>query len=144
MWPFKQKQKPALRALVFKTGEAFLEYHCKFMMTRLERGVSLAALVLDPGESFGSVPVKADAEGIQTAMLRVASRDGGFVVLAQTASKGELLKPGDTVAWIAGEYIPLLAEGADDPRFGWLGLIAAKIAPEISMSKDEMTVLCHY
>src|SRR5687768_7946951 len=123
MWPFKSKSKPGLSALVFKTGDAFVDYHCKYMSTRLEAGSPLAALVLDAREIFGvSVPVKTDDNGIQTATLRVASDDGGFVVIAQTASGGgDPLKPGDVVAWIPGQYLPKLAEAVADKRSGWVG-----------------------
>jgi hypothetical protein len=146
MWPFTRKPKPGLSALVFKTGEAFVDYHCKYMKTRLEPGSPLAALVLDATEMFGvPVPVKIDDNGFQTATLRVASDDGGFVVLAQTASGGgDRLKPGDVVAWIPGQHLPKLAQATGDERFGWVGLIVAKVAPEIDMSKGEMTVLCRY
>lgn len=145
MWPFTRKRKAALPALVFKSGKAFVDYHCKYMVTRLEPGMPLAALVLDAGKSFGtSTPVKLEKDGIQRAWLRVASDDGGFKVIAETQSKGDPLMPGDAVAWIPQEYISLLAKGADDPRFGWMGVIAAKIAPEIDVSKGEMTVICRY
>jgi hypothetical protein len=146
MWPFKQKAKSGLSALVFKTGEAFVEYHCKYMATRLEVGSPLAALVLDATQMFGvAVPVRTDANGIQTATLRVASDDGGFVVIAQTASAGgDALMPGDVVAWVPGQHLPQIAKASGDERSGWVGLIIAKIAPEIDMTKQEMTVICRY
>ena len=146
MWPFKRKSRPVLPALVFKTGEAFLDYHCKYMLTRLEVGSPLAALVLDATKIFGTaVPVRIDGNGIQTATLRVASDDGGFVVIAQTASgDGDALKPGDVVAWVPGQHLPQIAKASGDERSGWVGLIMAKVAPEIDMTKHEMTVICYY
>lgn len=146
MWPFRRKPKPNLPALVFKTGEAFVDYHCKYMVTRLEVGSPLAALVLDATQLFGTqVPVRIDDNGIQTATLRVASNDGGFVVIAQTASAGgDALKPGDVVAWVPGQHLPEIAKASGDERSGWMGLIVAKVAPEIDMTKDEMTVICRY
>jgi len=149
MWPIKRKPKPktGLTVLPFKTGEGFVDYHCKFMTTRLETGSPLAALVLDASEQFGtSVPVKTDENGIQTATLRVASDDGGFLTIAQTASnKCDALKPGDAVAWIPGpQHLPKIAEAMGDERSGWMGLIVAKVAPEIDLSKNEMTVICYY
>ena len=146
MWPFKPKPDSGLSALVFKTGEDFIDYHCKYMTTRLERDSPLAAVVIDATGVFGtSVPVKRDERGIQTATLRVASDDGGFIVVAQTASGGgDDLKPGDAVAWIPMQHMPQIAAAADDERTGWMGLIVAKIAPEIDMTKDEMTVICRY
>lgn len=146
MWPFNRKPKSALPALVFKTGETFIDYHCKYMVTRIEVGLPLAALVLDATEVFGtSVPVKVDGTGVQTATLRVASDDGGFMVIARTAAAGgDALKPGDVVAWVPGQHLPQVAKASGDERSGWVGLIVAKIAPEIDLSANEMIVLCRY
>jgi hypothetical protein len=146
MWPFNRKPKPNVPALMFKSGEAFVDYHCKYMVTRLEPGSPLAALVLDATEVFGtSVAVKTAENGLQTATLRVASDDGGFMVVAQTASGGgEPLKPGDVVAWVPAQHLPQMARACGDERSGWVGLIVAKIAPEIDISAGQMTVLCRY
>lgn len=146
VWPFNRKTKPRLGALVFETGEGFIDYHCKYMITRLAAGTPLAAVVLDATEAFGTkAPVKTHENGIQTVALRVASDDGGFLVIAKTASSaGDLLKPGDVVAWVPGQHLPQLARASDDERFGWVGLVVAKIAPEIDLSKNQMTVLCRY
>jgi hypothetical protein len=77
--------------------------------------------------------------------LRVASDGGGFIVIAQTASgRGDPLKPGDAVAWIPGRHLPQIAAASPDERTGWVGLIVAKITPEIEMIKGEMTVICNY
>ena len=146
MWPFNRKPRASLPALVFKTGEGFVDHHCKYMITCIEVGTPLASVVLDATVIFGtSVPVKIDANGIQTATLRVASDDGGFVVIAQTASAGgAALNPGDVVAWVPGQHLPQIAEASGDDRSGWIGLIVAKIAPEIDLSSNEMTVLSRY
>ena len=143
---FGRKKDGQLPILKFKNGEAFFEYHCKFMNTRIQPGSPLAALVLDAEKTFGlPVPVRVGEDGVQTAMLKVASDDGGFTVVAQTVSgKGVRLKPGDVVAWLPGQHVPKLAEAADDERFGWVGLIVAKIAPEIDENTQQMKVLSNY
>ena len=144
MWPFK-KSKTSLPLLAFKSGEDFVNYHCKYMTTRLEAGSPLAALVLDARDHFGTkVAVSTDERGIQTATLRVASDDDGFVVIAGTSGPGEPLKPGDAVAWIPGQHMPELGRASGDDRSGWIGLIVAKVAPEIDMNSGEMRILCRY
>lgn len=145
-WFRKKKKDGHLPVLKFKDGAAFIEYHCKFMSTDIVPGSPLAALVLDArAESGTSVPVKVHEDGVQTAMLRVASDDGGFRVLAETASaNGIRLKPGDVVAWVPYQFMPEFAEASDDERFGWMGLIVAKIAPEIDENTQQMKVLSSY
>lgn len=140
------RKKNKLPVLRFKSGEDFINYHCSYMNTRLQPGSPLAAVVIDAREQFGrSMAVKIEDNGIQTAMLRVASDDGGFTVMAQTASdKGDKLKPGDAVAWIPSMHMPEIAKAATDERFGWMGLIVAKIAPEIDENTKEMSVLSGY
>lgn len=146
MWPFSKKTSPGPTTLAFKSGEAFVDYHCKYMVTQLEAGSPLAALVLDARKHFGTgEAVKVDEQGNQTVVLRVASNDGGFIALASTASgRGDRLKPGDAVAWVPGQHMPELAKASGDVRTGWVGLVVAKVAPEIDMAKGQMTILCRY
>jgi hypothetical protein len=146
MWPFKQKRKSIIPIMIFKTGQGFFEYHCKYMDTKIRTGKPLAAIVLDAKAEFGAqVAVKTDERGIQTATLRVASNDGGFITVSQTLSaKGEALNPGDVVAWVPGPYNVELARGMGNERSGWVGLILAKVAPEIDVSSGEMKVICRY
>ncbi|WP_156466834.1 hypothetical protein [Methylibium sp. Root1272] len=69
-------------------------------------------------------------------MLRVCSKDNGFMVMAATASShGPALQPGDLVAWQAGAIVPALASQFPDPRSIWGGLVLAKLAPEYTMGK---------
>ena len=140
------KKNAKLPVLRFENGEQFVDYHCSYMTTRLERGLPLAALVLDAREEFGTqAAVKLEENGVQTAVLRVASDDGGFTVIAQTASeKGDALKPGDAVAWIPETHMPRMADAAGDERSCWIGFIIAKIAPEIDENTKQMTVISAY
>ena len=74
MWPFKQKKKSDIPVLVFKSGQDFFEYHCKFMDTKIELEKPLVAIVLDAKLEFDAqVAVKTDERGIQIAALLVAS-----------------------------------------------------------------------
>lgn len=133
-------------SLNFKTGHDFFEYYCNYMDSNIEEGKALAAIVIDAKKDFGtSAAVKTDKNGIQTAVLRVASSDGGFVVTSQTLSaNGAPLYPGDIVAWLPKIYKSELGNAMGEKRSGWIGLIIAKVAPEIDLSSKEMKVISHY
>jgi len=122
------------RSLFFPDGEAALEYACKFMACPLGEGDCLPALVLDlrklPGNDSA---VTMDSSGIQLAMLRVASNDGGFPVVATTLGpRGPRLEPGQLVAWKAGKHSEQVAAamGVKDRRSGWIGLIVGTLTTE--------------
>ena len=145
MWPFTRKPKATKPVLNVKSAGDLIDYNCEYMTTKLQPGYPLAAEVLDAATMFGtSVAVKVDERGIQTATLRVASDDGGFTVIATTQNSGDLLEVGDAVAWVPGVFMQKLADASPDRRTGWVGLIVAKIAPEIDMNMDAMTILHDY
>jgi hypothetical protein len=146
MWPFKTKRKPDLPTLIFKSGESFFEMQCKYGHTDIRKNVGIVALVLDAEEMFGtSEAVKIDERGIQTATLRVAAEDGGFLTIAQTASaKGDELSPGDVVVWVPSEHLPQMGNAMGDHRSGWVGLIVARVAPEMDPRSNELTLICRY
>ena len=145
MWPFKRK-KSLPSKLPFKNGESFFQMQCKYGHTELSEGQGVVAIVLDTKAMYGTeVPVKVKDDGVQIATLKVASEDGGFITFSETASgNGDRLGPGDLVVWVPGIYNEALSQKMDDERGGWIGLIVAKIAPEMSPTDNEMTVLCHY
>lgn len=118
--------------LAFKDGTAALEYAVKFMECSLQPGASLPAVVLDSRAHFGTKrAVKVQPDGNQVAVVRVASNDGGFVVLAATAGpRGPELQPGQLVAWQAMKYDHQLARAGEDERSGWVGLIVGTLQPE--------------
>lgn len=120
--------------LFFKDGHAAFEYSCKFMECPLHEGAFLPAIVLDPRELIGaSTVVQRQKDGNQAVMLKVASKDGGFIVFASTVGpKGPQLKPGDFVAWRAAKHVKDVATsmGAKDERSGWVGLILGTLKPE--------------
>ena len=148
VWPFS-KNKPASglpRILPFKSGEAFLEYQCKYGFTDIQPKQGIVALVMDARKEFGtSEAVAINAEGIQTATLKVASSDGGFIVTAQTpTAQGDRLQPGDVVIWVPFEHIGDILPNGMDSRFGWVGVIVAKVAPEIDLANPEFKITSQY
>ncbi len=141
MWPFKGKSKsPALPVLPFKSGRAFWEMQCKYGHTEITpKKKGIIALV---------VRASRDKETrVQTAELLVASDDGGFEVVAQTPTdKGDDLKPDDVVIWIPFEQNAVMSMMVelDDERSSWLGLIMAKVAPEIDPNNPEFRVVSKF
>lgn len=149
MWPFLKKNTPSVPGILpFKSGAAFLESQCTFGHTDIQPNQGVVALVLDARREFGTpAAVKVEADGRQMAMLKVASTDGGFVVPAYTATgKGDRLKPDDVVIWVPLEYNGDMAEKvADvDPRFGWIGIIVATVAPELDTNNLELKLLSRF
>lgn len=140
MFEFFKRKKPmvpladasGVPVLFFKDGSAAIEYACKYMDCTLKEGSFLPAIVLDAKELFGAPSaVKTEENGNQVATLRVASDDGGFLVLASTAGpKGPKLLPGQLVAWDAMKYVPAVAQSVKDKRFGWVGLIFGTLKTE--------------
>ena len=120
----------ALRDLAFKSNEAAFEYACAFMRCDVVKGQELPALVVGATHAFGmTAPVAKHGRGIQTAVLRVASSDGGFLAVALSFGRGPDLNVGDLVAWVPGEYCEDLAATSADRRFGWVGLIVGTLEP---------------
>jgi hypothetical protein len=75
----------------------------------------------------------------------VISEDGGFRVFASTPSnKGARLVPGDVVIWVPAIYSDEVGAGMSDRRTGWIGMIRAKVAPEISLADSDFSILCRY
>ena len=148
VWPFSKSKKPSgfPQKLPFKSGADFLEYQCKYGHTKIVPKLGIFALVLDTKMEFGTAEaVKMDPSGVQTATLKVASQDGGFIVSAQTPSgKGDRLKPGDVVIWVPFQHIGDAVPEGIDRRSGWVGFIVAKAAPEIDMSEPDLGVTCRY
>ncbi len=138
--------------LVFKSGEAFLEYQCKFGHTKIVPKQGIVAVVLDAQKEFGAAsPVKVESDGCQKVTLKVASEDGGFVVSSQTPTgKGDRLKPGDVVIWVPLEHMnmgadqSILAAADLDSRFGWIGFVVAKVKPELDISKPDLDIVSRY
>lgn len=148
MWPFGKKQNPVQATkLPFKSNQGFFEYCCKQFPDEIQEMASIPAIIVDAQKEFGTPhAVKVEQDGLQTATLRVASPDGGFLTIAKTANpKGEILKAGDLVVWTASEMADLgLGALANDARSDWIGFIVAKIDSEIELPSGRFTVLCRY
>ena len=123
--------------LYFKDNLSAFEYACQFLSSELKAGAYLPALVQDATALLGhGEPVKRQKDGNQIAMLKVCSSDGGFTVLASSASpKGPSLQVGDLVIWQAGASVPAMASQVKDLRSTWVGLIVAKLQPEYTVGR---------
>jgi hypothetical protein len=119
-------------------------------MTEIKPNQGIIAVIIDSKKEFGTQEsVKTRADGVQFAMIKVASKDGGFIVPALTLTNGgEKLEAGDVIIWVPKTYDKSLAEKLDnqkmDKRVGWIGFIAAKIAPEIDIFRNQLTIICRY
>lgn len=136
-WRKLIKAAPAGRAIFQFTDDeigrdAFFRLQCKYGDSDIEINKGIVARVLDASKEFGvPLPVKVQADGSQVAVLRVISEDDGFIVSAKTPpGSGLPLHPGDFVMWVPIVHSQLVAAQSVDPRFGWVGLIRAKIKTE--------------
>ena len=91
----------------------------------------LPAIILDARSEFGSdAPLAFDEAGNANVMLKVASEDGGFIVFSRTIGAPDKgLDVGDLVCWVPLQHDESLATEANDPRFGWVGLVFASLEP---------------
>jgi hypothetical protein len=151
VWPFakgrdNQVSRVPNNMLVFKSSATFFEYQCKYGLTDIREDVAVAALVLDAQRLFGwDEPVGRASDGSQFAVLRVASRDGGFEVAARTPSQtGEPIHPDDLVLWVPAGYCAEVASAFLDQRSSWIGFIRAKVLPEFDVTNPRWVVTCRY
>ena len=147
VWPFSKKPPAKHHRLVFKGSEEFFAYQCQFGQTALRVKQAVVAMVLDGAKEFGLPDaVRIEADGSQFCVLKVASDDGGFIVVSTTpTASGDRLVPGDMVLWVPLEYAASreLPPGVD-PRTSWVGFIVAKIDPVIDLNKSTFNMLCRY
>src|SRR5581483_7851551 len=147
MFEFLKKSKSlpatgsaAVRPFVFKNAKAALDHACDYLKCPLGEGEVLPALVVDIREVFGvqknatyqdSPPVIVEENGAHKVGLRVASGDGGFMVIAVTAGRrGPKLQPGQLVAWRAMQYVPEFGVLMTDKRSGWIGVVLGTLKPK--------------
>ncbi|HME40671.1 MAG TPA: hypothetical protein VKG63_17080 [Steroidobacteraceae bacterium] len=124
---------PVDTPLVFKDGLGAFEQACG-MECPLDEGTVLPAIVLDAREFLGAVNATiVQNDGCQIATVRVASRDGGFIVSASTSGpRGPRLEPGRLVAWQAERFDTRVAKGSllKGRRSRWIGLIIGTLKSE--------------
>lgn len=124
--------------LSFRDAQAALQFACESLQCDLAAGEILPALVPDATIALGAdSPVVRLETGTQMVALRVASKDGGFLVLAGTlSSSGPSLASGDLVAWQAGKTMPReTAQLTKDARSRWVGIVLAKLRPEYTSGR---------
>ena len=147
IWPFSPKKTSDLpKKLHFKSGEAFLEYQCEYGHTEIKPKQGIVALVIDSAKEFRTQEaVKVEPDGTQVVTLKVASDDGGFLVIARTASgRGDRLRPDDCVIWVPMMHSKEVVPDGTDERFGWTGFVVAKIEPTIDTSNPNFEITSRY
>jgi len=138
IWPFGKKtpEKPVaqkqLPLMEFTSSQTFFEMQCQLGVTKIELGTGLVAVVVDAVKEFGvPVAVKMEDDGTQLAMVKIVSPKGGFIVPAKTAGTGDPLKVDDLVIWVPVHFDRKLSGRVAGENWGWIGVIAARIAPSI-------------
>lgn len=123
--------------LIFKSGEDFFAYQCEFGVVDIKENQGMVAIVRD-GKDIGlEKTVKKRPDGRQLLMISVVSREGGFLLPAETpTSNGEELTPGDIVIWVPYKKMPAQVKN------GWFGFVVAKVAPAIKQGTFD--ILCRY
>ena len=135
---FSAKKPSPAHPLYFKDGAAAFEFACMTLQCELVAKAMLPALVVNAVDALGAdTPVITMPNGTKMLALRIASKDGGFLVLAGSLSaSGPTLQPGDLVAWHAGQPIEReTTELTKDPRSQWVGIVVAKLKPEYTIGK---------
>ena len=142
IWPFKRREA---EARIFATNQDFFDDQCLRAPVAVRAGEGRVAMVLDARlEVDAPVAVQVDDHGVQTAMLLVVSRDGGFIVAARTPSAvGDPLVPGDLVFWEPIDLNDALSAAAVDARSGLMGVVRGKLRPEVAEG-DRLSVLSYY
>lgn len=132
------RSQSSAHPLYFKNGSAAFEFACTSLQCELVAKAMLPALVVNAVDALGAdTPIVTMSNGTQMLALRIASQDGGFLVLSGSLSaSGPSLQPGDLVAWHAGGPIEReTAELTKDPRSKWVGIVVAKLKPEYAIDK---------
>ncbi len=123
---------PAARSAADE-AEARFARECASGDTRVQEGKGVFALVVDAAKRFGMArAMKRNRDGTQSMVLKVASHDGGFFVLATTRRPGTPLKPGDAVIWVPVAYDKTFGTRFSDHRAGWIGFVGARVSAPAS------------
>lgn len=131
--------------IFFKDNEGFFKYQCEFGQTEIKPNDKAIVAIVHYIEE-GKEKAKNCTDKKQIIMLRVASPDGGFIAMSQTASEGtEILKPKDLVLWLPLGYADGFEKGEGvDPRTGNTGVIIAKISCEIDVASSNFNIIHSY
>lgn len=118
--------------LCFKDNESAFDYACKYCTTDIAERQGLIALVITDQEP--------DEDGNAIYAVKISSDDGGFIVPAifmknkSDVGTSPLIK-GDLVIWVPSQYSDEMANTLGDKRKGWMGYLAAKAEPKLSLSE---------
>ena len=118
-------------SLTFKTANEAFDHACKEHNCIIVPEQPLLAIVLDAKAEFGDdQPITFEGDGCARLTLKVASEDGGYVVLSRTTKPPKQpLNVGDLVCWVPIKHDAPLSHQANDERFGWIGLVFATLEP---------------
>lgn len=109
-------------------NKAAFEYACAYMDDDIKKGHVMPALVVRPGP--------AGRDGLQSVLVRVCGRNGGFEVVAKTAGcEGPSLQAGDLVVWLPVVYLQEAGALLQDARCGWSGKILGTLKPILDMEE---------
>ncbi|ELB7713596.1 hypothetical protein RH756_000714 [Salmonella enterica] len=118
--------------LCFKDNESAFDYACKYCTTDISERQGLIALVI--------TDLEPDDDGNAIYAVKISSDDGGFIVPAifmknkSDVGTSPLIK-GDLVIWVPSQYSDEMANTLGDKRKGWMGYLAAKAEPKLSLSE---------
>ena len=128
--------------IYFKDAKAMFEYQCAYGKIALRKGKGNVAIVTEVLKDDAPDTVRRG----QLLMVKVADKDGGFLVPAATPSlAGDLLAVDDLVVWVPMKELGSMQKALGDKRCRWAGLIRAKIAAEYDpKGTTPYQVLCRY
>lgn len=125
-----------LAYLPMRDGFALVDFVCKYGTCSLEKGTASVAVV---------EAVAHPKRGQTVCVIRVASDDGGFRVLAEIARpEMGVVRPGDPVLWVPGAYSDAVAKGMSDARGGWVGFIVARLVTHMPVTPGYSYKIAEY
>ena len=122
--------REAERQVFASTQEAF-DHACREHDCTIVVEEPMLAMVLDAHLEFGAAEsITVEDDGCFQVTLKVASNDGGFILLSRTTKPPKQpLNVGDLVCWVPLKHDPDLGNETNEERFGWAGLVFATLEP---------------
>ena len=144
--PSRRSAPAASEVLALKSNAIAMHYACTHLSGEVREGALFPALVMEllratQGEGDG----EDNEAACQYAVVRVASADGGFPVIARTAiASAPPLATGDLVLWKALEKSTATMARVADARRSWTGLICGVLAPEVMQHNGHLRLAVDY
>jgi len=115
----------------FPSTRTAFEHACREHDCAIVEETPMLAIVLDAKLEFGAThSITVEQDGCFQVTLKVASEDGGFVLLSRTTRPPKHpLNVGDLVCWVPLRHDLGLAQETNEHRFGWAGLVFATLEP---------------